>query len=148
MILAKELVPGAHWQIDIVGNDSKEAIGLPSPGPEPIPGLTPQQGSTPLEVWKPGELQPYYAASRAAKDEIPFDAEKVTSQLEGQGIGTRPFFWPIHEQPVFRRDGSCFDDTYPNAEWLARRGLYLPSGLGLVPDQLNPIARALRSILV
>ena len=56
-------------------------------------------------------------------------------QLGALGIGTRPFFWPMHEQPVLRGMGLFVGEEYPVAERLARRGFYLPSGPPLAPRQ-------------
>ena len=55
----------------------------------------------------------------------------LPSRLQEQGIDTRPFFLGMHEQPVLRERGLFLGETYPVTERLARRGLYLPSGLGL-----------------
>lgn len=80
-------------------------------------------------------------------DEVPFDAVGAMKRLTDLGIGTRPFFWPMHEQPVFRRMGLFNGEKYPNAERIARRGFYLPSGLGLTDDQQVLVARAVKGIL-
>ena len=74
------------------------------------------------------------------KDEVPFDAKEAMQRLGRAGIGTRPFFWPMHEQPVFRKRGLFAGESYPVAERLARRGFYLPSGLALTDDQLDEVA--------
>lgn len=71
------------------------------------------------------------------------DASQIMQQLADQGIGTRPFFWPIHEQPVFLKRNLFAGETYPVAESLARRGFYLPSGLGLSMDDLHQVAGSL-----
>lgn len=59
------------------------------------------------------------------------EKERMVNYLTENKIGTRPFFWPIHEQPVFKNMGLFKDEKYPVAEKLARNGFYLPSGLGL-----------------
>ena len=41
------------------------------------------------------------------------------------------FFWPMHEQPVFRKMGLFAGISCPVAERIARRGFYLPSGVAL-----------------
>jgi perosamine synthetase len=64
-------------------------------------------------------------------DAVPFDAVGAIKRLAEQGVGTRPFFWPIHEQPVYRRMGLFAGEKYPCAARIARRGFYLPSGLAL-----------------
>lgn len=80
-------------------------------------------------------------------DDISFDAAGAMKRLTDLGIGTRPFFWPMHEQPVFRRMGLFNGEKYPNAERIARRGFYLPSGLALTDDQQVAVARAVKGIL-
>jgi perosamine synthetase len=67
--------------------------------------------------------------------------------LRKREIETRPFFLGMHEQPVFHRRGLFSHEQYPVAERLARRGLYLPSGLGLKEDQINSVCDAIRSIV-
>jgi perosamine synthetase len=80
-------------------------------------------------------------------DDVAFDAAEAIKRLTHLGIGTRPFFWPMHEQPVFRRMGLFATDRHPNAERIARRGFYLPSGLALTDDQIARVADAVRRIL-
>jgi perosamine synthetase len=80
-------------------------------------------------------------------DNVPFDAQRAMKQLTDLGIGTRPFFWPMHEQPVFRKMGLFRGEKYPNAERIARRGFYLPSGLALSEDQQVRVADAVKRIL-
>ena len=75
------------------------------------------------------------------------DAEECTRRLRELAIETRPFFWPMHEQPVFRRMGLFAGESYPVAERLGRRGFYLPSGLGLTEEQIRRVAECVRSVL-
>jgi perosamine synthetase len=80
-------------------------------------------------------------------DTIDFDAKEMMQKLNHNGIGTRPFFWPIHKQPVFKKMGLFLDEKYPNAERLARRGFYIPCGLAITDDQINFVSDNLKSIL-
>jgi perosamine synthetase len=88
----------------------------------------------------------YWVYGIVLKDEVPFDAEEAMSRLASAGIGTRPFFWPMHEQPVLRKMGFFRDVTCPVAERLARRGFYLPSGVALTRDQAEQSAAAVRAL--
>jgi perosamine synthetase len=81
------------------------------------------------------------------KDTVPFDAEEAIQRLSALGIGTRPFFWPMHEQPVLRNRGLFKGVSCPVAERIARRGFYLPSGVALERAQTETVAQALRKIL-
>lgn len=71
-----------------------------------------------------------------------FDAAEAMRRLAEAGIGSRPFFWPMHEQPVFLRMGLFAGVRCPVAERLARRGFYLPSGLGLAAAERIKVAEA------
>lgn len=77
----------------------------------------------------------------------PFDAEEAMRRLSERKVGTRPFFWPMHEQPVFRRMGLFEGERYPVAERLARRGFYIPSGLALTDGQMIEAACALAEVM-
>jgi len=89
----------------------------------------------------------YWVYGVVLRDEVPFDAKEAMSRLAKLGIGTRPFFWPIHEQPVFRRMGLFEGEKHPVAERIARRGFYLPSGMALTDEQIQRSAAALMEIL-
>jgi len=88
----------------------------------------------------------YWVYGIVLKDEVPFDAEEAMSRLASAGIGTRPFFWPMHEQPVLTRMGFFRDVSCPVAERIARRGFYLPSGVALTRDQAEQSAAAVRAL--
>jgi perosamine synthetase len=89
----------------------------------------------------------YWVYGMVLKDDVPFDAEEAMRHLGGQGIGTRPFFWPMHEQPVFRRLGLFEGESHPVAERLARRGFYIPSGLALTETQMEKVVAAVRKLM-
>jgi perosamine synthetase len=79
-------------------------------------------------------------------DDVAFDAEEAMARFAKLGIGTRPFFWPMHEQPVYLRMGFFAGEKYPNAERIARRGFYLPSGLALTDAQMERVAAAVKEV--
>ena len=85
----------------------------------------------------------YWVFGLVLNDHVPLDAEEAMRRLAKAGIGTRPFFWPMHEQPVLRRMGWFDGVSCPVAERLARRGFYVPSGLALRPEQLANVAKNL-----
>jgi perosamine synthetase len=88
----------------------------------------------------------YWVFGVVLGDDVPFDAEEAMRRLEVHGIGTRPFFWPLHQQPVFRQLGLFADQRCPIAERLARRGFYLPSGLALHESQVARAAAECRAL--
>jgi perosamine synthetase len=89
----------------------------------------------------------YWVYAIVLSEEIPFDAAEMMERLKKHGIGTRPFFWGMHEQPMFQRQGLFAGEKYPVTERIARRGFYLPSGLGLTEVQQRRSADAVRKVL-
>lgn len=75
------------------------------------------------------------------------DNKTVQKLLAEEGIGSRTFFWCMHEQPVYRKQGLFKDESYPGAEYLARNGLYIPSGLALTAEQMERVAEGLHRVL-
>jgi perosamine synthetase len=72
----------------------------------------------------------YWVYGVVLNDAVPFDAEEAMRRLAAKGVGTRPFFWPMHEQPVFRKMGLFEGERYPVAGRIARRGsIYPPAWL-------------------
>lgn len=89
----------------------------------------------------------YWVYGLVLKDEVPVDAEEFMRRLGQKNIGTRPFFWPMHKQPVFAKLGLFAGERYPVAERLSVRGLYIPSGLGLSDDQITRTAETVKEVL-
>ena len=58
-------------------------------------------------------------------------SEEIRRKLKELNIGTRPFFYPMHQQPVFKEMGIFDNKSYPNSEEIYKSGFYLPSGLNL-----------------
>lgn len=90
----------------------------------------------------------YWVFGVVLKDEIDFDAAEAMRRLAAKNIGTRPFFWPMHEQPVLKKMGLFTGEKYPVSERMARRGFYLPSGMALTKEQIQQSAQALKEILL
>ena len=47
----------------------------------------------------------YWVYGIVLDERIGLDAEQVMNGLGEKNIGTRPFFYPMHKQPVFRKMG-------------------------------------------
>jgi perosamine synthetase len=72
-------------------------------------------------------------------------ATAMVKNLNDAGIGSRPFFWCMHEQPVFLKMGLFANESYPVAERLARNGFYIPSGLGLTEAEQQHVIKCVRT---
>ena len=84
----------------------------------------------------------YWVFGIIAPSEI--SLQKLLGHLSAQGIGTRSFFWCMHEQPVFKKIGLFKNESYPVAEKLARTGFYLPGGAGLNKKSLEYVTATLK----
>jgi len=89
----------------------------------------------------------YWVYGVVLDDSVPMDARQAIQRMREQGVDCRHFFWPMNRQPVFKRLGLFDGVVCPNAERLAHRGFYLPSGVGLTYEQVGTVAAALRGIL-
>ena len=106
-----------------------------------LPGLT-----LPAESAH-GSENHYWVFGVVLDESLRIDAAAAMRALAAAGVGTRPFFYPMHRQPVFA--GMGLDDGCPRpvAERLAARGLYLPSGLNTQSPSIDLCASKLTSLL-
>lgn len=74
------------------------------------------------------------------------NAENVMNKLTMSGIGTRPFFYPMHQQPVLKRLGIVDDTNYPVSEVMYQNGFYVPSGLALKIESAVRVADVIKKI--
>lgn len=89
----------------------------------------------------------YWVYPLVLDDAVSADAKQVMQRLAARGVATRPFFWPMHEQPVLRKMGLFEGEAYPVSERIARRGFYIPSGLALTDAQIDECAATLREVM-
>lgn len=89
----------------------------------------------------------YWVFGLVLEENVPFNAKEAMARLGKLGIGTRPFFWPMHEQPVFHKMGLLTGEKHPVSERIARRGFYIPSGMALTNEQVERSAAAVKEIL-
>jgi len=100
-----------------------------------------------LPVEEPWAKNVYWMYGVVISEKIGIDATELARRLKGREIETRPFFLGMHEQPILRERGLFKEEEYPVTERLARRGLYLPSGLALTDQQIKTVAEAMHEVL-
>jgi len=71
------------------------------------------------------------------------DARAIAVTLRGQGVDTRPFFHPLHRQPVLAKYALANQISLPVSEHLGSHGLYLPSFVGISESEIVQSALAL-----
>ena len=81
----------------------------------------------------------YWVYGLVLDENINIDNREMQKILANEGIGTRTFFWCMHEQPVYQNMGLFVGERYKNAEYLARKGFYIPSGLALTKEQMSRV---------
>jgi perosamine synthetase len=104
-----------------------------------VPGIT-------LPVEKPWAKNVYWMYCILVQPEFGLTRDQLMEELEKQGIDTRSFFIPMNKQPVFNKMQLFTNESYPIAEDLSKKGLYLPSSSGLTPKEITYICETIAKI--
>ena len=66
--------------------------------------------------------------------------EELQAYLKENGIGSRPFYPPLHSEPAY----GYMDLSFPVAEEIAAKGLWLPSSISVTDEQIVYICKTIR----
>ncbi len=99
-----------------------------------VPGLT----LPPEAEWAQNV---YWMYSVLVDNEFGINRDTLRAKLREKNIDSRPFFYPVHTLPMYNTG-----QLLPVAQDLGRRGLNLPSGATLTPNQIDYICDTLVSI--
>ena len=72
------------------------------------------------------------------------DRDSLMAQLGSYGIDTRPFFHPLHRLPPF---GSEAGKAFPDSDFLAARGMSLPTSNDIKLEDVDKVCAAIHSII-
>jgi perosamine synthetase len=75
-----------------------------------------------------------------------YDAAHICTNLLKLGIGTRPFFYPLHMQPVLKDVINSNNSDFLVSENLALNGFYIPSGIAITTDQIETVIQAVITV--
>ena len=89
----------------------------------------------------------YWVYGLVLKKNSPISLNILMKKLKQEGIETRNFFWPLHQQPVLKKMGFFKNTKLPVAEYLSKNGLYLPSGLALTSLQQKYVVNKVKKII-
>ena len=103
--------------------------------------------NTPLNKTKYAE-NIYWVYGIVLKKNSSINLNIFMEKLKKNGIETRNFFWPLHEQPILKKMGLFRNLKLPVAEHLARNGLYLPSGLAITTSQQKFVIDKIKKIVL
>jgi perosamine synthetase len=67
--------------------------------------------------------------------------------LKENNVDTRNFFYPLNKQPALNKIGMFKNEKYPNAEYIAKNGFYIPSGLGTSLSEQNKVIKIINKTL-
>lgn len=82
------------------------------------------------------------------QDKIGLSRNELMDQLKQKGIETRRLFVGMHRQPSLQRYGCDCSEEYPVSDWLAKNGMYLPSGSNLSEERIKHICNTIRDISI
>ena len=88
----------------------------------------------------------YWIYGMVIKDDVDKDADYAMDKLKEMGVGTRHFFYPLHLQPAYRKLGLFEGESYPVAENLAKKGFYIPAGMGITDEQIKEVAECVKKV--
>lgn len=88
----------------------------------------------------------YWIYGMVIRDDVEADADLAMAKLKEMGVGTRHFFYPLHLQPAYTKLGLFEGESYPVAENLAKKGFYVPAGLGITDNQIERVAECIKKI--
>ena len=90
----------------------------------------------------------YWVFGLVLNEHLGLTAADFMKSLAAYGIGTRPFFYPMHQQPILIKLGIIDEsDHSPVSEILYQRGFYIPSGLAITDGQIYEAANAVINVL-
>lgn len=88
----------------------------------------------------------YWVFGLVIDESLGMDAEETMRRLAVEGVGCRPFFCPMHQQPVLRRMGLFDGESHPVSERLYRQGFYIPSGMALTDTEIDRVIEATQRV--
>ena len=94
-----------------------------------------------LPVESPGTTSVFWMYGVLVEEDFGCSRDELRERLARRGIETRTFFIPIHLQPIYYR--AYRGQTYPVADALCQKGMYLPSGATLSDADVDYVAESL-----
>lgn len=88
----------------------------------------------------------YWVYGLLIEDNRGVDADWAIKRLAEKNIGCRPFFCPMHSQPVLKTLGLFAGQSFPHADRLYKQGFYIPSGMALSDQQIERVSESVWKI--
>lgn len=97
-----------------------------------IPGIT-------LPAEQEWAKSVYWMYSVLIEENYSLSRDELIERLAGKGIESRPIFYPIHTMPPYLDKKQSF----PIAEEISRKGISLPSAVGLTQDEIKRVVKSI-----
>lgn len=78
------------------------------------------------------------------KNKYGLSRDELKIKLKEGGVDTRDFFYSPTDQPVLQT--YLNDQKFPNTNYLAQNGLYLPSGLAITEEEINYVIKKIKAL--
>lgn len=78
---------------------------------------------------------------------LKIDAQLAMKKLKDKGIGTRPFFWPMHKQKMLKKYSFYNSKKFKNSDYICKYGFYLPTSLTLKNSEIQYISNCVNEII-
>lgn len=89
----------------------------------------------------------YWVYGIVLDNKLKINAQQFMMELSKYGIGSRPFFYPMHNQPILNKMGFFCGEEYVKAEFLSKYGFYPPSGVGITDEEIFFVCNAIKNII-
>ena len=89
----------------------------------------------------------YWVYGLVIDSSLRITAKQAIKSLLERGIGCRPFFCPMHQQPVLKNKGLFNNEEFPEADRIYKYGFYIPSGLAITEEQQKKVATSVIEVL-
>ncbi len=94
-----------------------------------------------------GHKNIYWVVGIVIKDKK-IKAKKISKILKEYNIETRPFFFPMNKQKVFKKlKFNFYKEKLNNSHYISQYGLYLPSFLKLKNNQIDQICKIINHVI-
>ena len=90
----------------------------------------------------------YWMYGILIEDSLVLTKDQVMAKLMEKGVETRCFFLPMNQQPLFLNNQQLanISGSYPVADNLWKRGLYLPSSSSLTEEDIHSVVKAIKEL--
>ena len=104
-----------------------------------------QERGLSFQVGKPWGHSAHCMTSVVLGEGLAVSRDSIIARLAGLGIETKPFFYPMHQLPMYR--GLAHGQSYPVADRLAARGISLPCSATLSEGDVAFVCRQVAQVV-